>query len=46
MGIMFELLKQRFSMGFLCKEQLRKYVQIKKITPEQYQEITEETYVG
>lgn len=41
---MFESLKERYTKNWCRKDQLQRFVQLSAITPEQYEEITEEKY--
>ena len=41
---MFEILKVRFEKGWIRIDQLKKYVELGKITEEEYEEITGEQY--
>ena len=43
---MFEILKQRYEMNFVRKDQLKQYVKLKAITAQEYQLITNEPYVA
>lgn len=40
----FEKLKERYEKGYCTKEQLKRYVQLGALTPEEYEEITGEVY--
>lgn len=42
----FDRIKMYYDKGWATKDQLKKYVTFGKITPEQYQEITEDPYVA
>ena len=39
---MYEILKQRYQMNFVRKDQLLKYVALGKITKEEYQQIIDD----
>lgn len=40
MSALFEVLKKRYIMNFVREDQLKKYVELNKITEEEYEEIT------
>lgn len=40
MSGLFEVLKKRYIMNFVREDQLKKYVELNKITEEEYEEIT------
>ncbi|MFF2174978.1 XkdX family protein [Lysinibacillus sp. NPDC058147] len=40
----FESLKERYEKNWCRKDQLRRYVQLSAISPEQYKELTNEEY--
>ena len=42
---MFDLLKARYEKNFVRKDQLKRYVELGKITAAEYQVITGEAYV-
>lgn len=40
MSELFEVLKKRYTMNFVREDQLRRYVELNKITEEEFKEIT------
>ncbi len=40
MSELFEVLKRRYMMNFVREDQLRRYVELNKITEEEFEEIT------
>ena len=40
MSELFEVLKKRYTMNFVREDQLRRYVELNKITKEEFKEIT------
>lgn len=40
----FDKLNERYRKGWCTKEQLQRYVRLSVITPEEYEQITEESY--
>lgn len=42
---MFEMIKTRFEKGFVRLDQLRRYVELGVLTPEQFNQISGEDYI-